>query len=170
MTLVDEVQDTVPPLSPEKREELFYRLVRGKDATEKIRTSRGDFTVKYPKHKDLVKIGKLCAFRRSGIPAASFDPAAENILFSCAYLDVCVTDTPAWFKTAKKENPGFGWEDMPDEDFVAEVFAKAYEFRRKVQKELAGSEEAGDKPGDEPEGDHQSVGGGVFEGISGESG
>jgi hypothetical protein len=40
---------------------------------------------------------------------------------------------PAWFENAKKEIKSFSWRDMPDADFIDEVYALAYSFRQTVQ-------------------------------------
>ena len=55
------------------RVDLFNSIVMGKDVTETIHTSKGDFKVKYPRARDIQQIGKLQAYRLGGISSESFD-------------------------------------------------------------------------------------------------
>lgn len=113
--------------------DLFFAIARGKDATETVRTSRGDFEVKFPRMRDIEAIGRLTALRQNGIPANCFDPYVYALMQKIATLDILVLSGPSWYENAKKESAGFSWQDMPSQAFVEEVYAKAYEFRGKVQ-------------------------------------
>jgi hypothetical protein len=117
----------------ENSDDLFFQLLYGKTIQEKIKTSRGEFIAKFPKEKDIERIGILVAQRRMGIPAASFDASTENSIYKCAVLDVMVDKGPVWFEKAKEKIKNFSWRDMPDADFVDEVYALAYSFRQTVQ-------------------------------------
>jgi hypothetical protein len=82
MKVVDHIdtQDRVEKLTEERRDDFFTKLVMGKDVTEEVETSKGIFTVKYPKSKDLLAIGRIMALRRNYKPVESFDPESEMIL------------------------------------------------------------------------------------------
>lgn len=169
MQIVDRIEKKEETLTEKQENELFYQLVRGKDITESIETKRGSFVVKFPKEKDLIKVGRLCALRRSGIAASNYDAATDQNIYITSFLDIVVLSGPAWYENAKKENDKFSWEEMPDIDFVNDVYMKAYTFRGKVQKLLGAENKAGSdaEPGDKNVPD--SVQGGLFEGISSDS-
>jgi hypothetical protein len=132
MEVTDEIKEEKKD-TLENSEDLFFQLLNGKTIQEKIKTSRGEFTAKFPKEKDIERIGILVAQRRMGIPAASFDTTTENSIYKCAVLDVMVESGPVWFENAKKKIKNFSWRDMPDADFIDEVYALAYSFRQTVQ-------------------------------------
>ena len=46
-------------LSDDQKKDLFGNIIRGKDVTEKIETSRGVFEVKFPRMRDLEIIERL---------------------------------------------------------------------------------------------------------------
>jgi hypothetical protein len=149
----------------ENTDDLFYALLNGKTVSEKIKTSRGEFVVKFPKQKDIERIGLLVANRRNGIPAQCFDTSSENEIYKCAVLDVMVESGPVWYENAKNKNQNFSWRDMPDGDFVSEVYLMAHSFRQETQakfkrpeKQIAGENERKDV--------QASVGGDVFSGAS----
>jgi hypothetical protein len=100
-----------------------------------------------------------------GIPAASFDISTENSIYKCAVLDVMVENGPAWFENAKKKIKNFSWRDMPDADFIDEVYALAYSFRQTVQGKFKrpGKEAIG---GNEREGVETSVDDGLFSEVA----
>jgi hypothetical protein len=148
MEVADEIREEEKKDPFEDLDDIFYQLLNGKTMKEKIKTSRGEFTVKFPKEKDIERIGTIVAQRHMGIPAASFDVGTENSIYKCAVLDVMVEIGPAWFENAKKKIKGFSWRDMPDADFIDEVYALAYSFRQTAQgrfktpdKEAAGRNE-----------------------------
>lgn len=136
MEEVDEIRQEDGPEVSGEPDDLFYRLLSGKTVSETVGTSRGDFTVKFPKQKDIERIGVIVAGRRMGIPAASFDAVTENEIYKSAVLDVMVESGPAWFEKARSRNRVFSWRDMPDGDFVSEVYLKAHSFRQSVQEKL----------------------------------
>lgn len=115
-----------------KQEDIFYSLLNGKTVKETIETSRRKFVVKFPKQKDLLAIDRRVAYMRGGIPAINFDEAANFALQKIAYLDVVLESGEAWFNNLKK-NKNFTWGDMPDVNFIDEVYVKAWSFRNKVQ-------------------------------------
>ena len=170
--IVDEINsEKAEALAEGKAGDLFFAMLNGKTAQETIATSRGDFTVKFPKQKDLVTIARVAAFMRSGIPASSFDAAGEYEINKIAMLDVMVDSGPAWFNKAK-ESPNFSWRDVPDASFADEVYAKALAFRQSVQGQLKGAQEAADGKTDReiPAGVPGDVGNGLFSGVASPAG
>lgn len=155
--------------SADKRHELFYAMLNGQTVTDEIKTSRGEFFVRFPKQKDIISIGRIAAFMRSGIPAANFDAIAEYEIQKVATLDVMITSGPAWFENVKNKNKNFSWRDVPDARFADEVYAKALQFRQTVQADIAGNQEiASEKPNTENAGGvSANVGDGLFQGTSG---
>jgi hypothetical protein len=154
-----------------KRNELFYAMLNGQTVTDTVKTSRGDFTVKFPKQKDIIAIGRIAAFMRGGIPAANFDAVSDYEIQKVATLDVMITEGPPWFESARKKNRNFSWRDVPDARFVDEAYAKALQFRQGVQDDIEKDQEtAAEKPVGENTGSVSAdVGDGVFQGASGSS-
>jgi len=116
-------------------DEVFLLMLNGKSVMDTIKTSRGDFKVKYPKQKGLIIIGRLAAIMRGGVSATAIDASAEYEIQKCAVLDVIVTGGPTWFEDAKK-NPNFSWMNMPDSHFADEVYAKVLAFCAVVHEKL----------------------------------
>lgn len=165
MKIVKEIEQKNDVLTEKQANDLFYQLVRGKDITETVETKRGNFEVKFPKEKDIIRIGRLCALRRSGIAASNYDAATDQNIYVTSFLDIVVLGGPAWFENAKKENKNFSWEEMPDVDFVNDVYMKAYTFRNKVQEQLGAEADSGH---DKKSGDTdipETVSDGLFEGV-----
>jgi hypothetical protein len=133
MEVTDEIKEENE--AGENTDDLFYQMLNGQTAQETISTSRGDFVIKYPKQKDIITIARTAAFMRAGIPAANFDTAGDYEIQKIATLDITVESGPAWFNKAKKK-PGFSWRDVPDANFVDEIYAKALSFRQEVQEQL----------------------------------
>ena len=128
--------NTEKGLEENKRVDMFNSIVMGKDVTETIKTSRGNFKVKFPRARDIQQIGRLQALRLNGIPIECFDRNVLALIQEIATLDVVVIEGPSWYENAKKENTNFSWLDIPSQAFIHEVYALAYEFRLKVQKLL----------------------------------
>jgi hypothetical protein len=162
MEVTDEIKEKG---DAENADDLFFQLLNGKTVHEKIPTSRGEFTVKFPKEKDIERIGTLVAQRRMGVPATSFDVNTENSIYKCVVLDVIIEEGPSWYQSAKKKNASFSWRDMPDTDFIDEVYALAYSFRQTVQAKF---KQAGKTPDGEDgrEGMEADVGDGLFSDIA----
>lgn len=155
-------------LNEGQKTDLFNSIVMGKDATEVIKTSRGEFKVKFPRARDIQQIGRLQAYRLNGIPAECFD---KNVLFlsqEIATLDVVVIEGPAWYENAKKENTNFSWLDIPSQSFIQEVYSLAYEFRLKVQKLFESDVKDRNKELDSVSDVEDDGGTGLFDGISSE--
>lgn len=168
MELVDLPKtDEKDELTEIQKENLFESIVRGKDVIEKINTSRGKFEIKFPRAKDLEAIGRLTAYRLNGISEKCFDDATYALIQQIATLDVVVRSGPAWYENAKKEN-GFSWGDIPSQKFIGEVYAKAFEFRFKVQNMLDEVQKNGDKAVAATESADVAGSAGVFSGISSE--
>lgn len=170
MELKELPKDKKEELTKQQKDDLFISLLRGKDVTEKVETTRGIFELKFPRMIDLEKIGRIMAFRQNGLPTQCFDPNVLALMNEIATLDVLVVSGPAWYENIKKENEDFTWQDIPDQNFIQEVYAKAYEFRLKVQKifnKPAGKENSGmDNTGS----NEDSNGPDLFEGLSGSAG
>lgn len=138
MELTDEIEQQ-EVFDEAKQEDIFYSLLNGKTVKETIETSRGKFVVKFPKQKDLLAIDRLVAVMRAGIPAVNFDDTATFELKKIAFLDVVIESGESWFNNLKK-NKNFTWGDMPDVDFVNEVYVKAWSFRTEVQNQFKRNE------------------------------
>jgi hypothetical protein len=170
MELTDDISNDDAAVTPakKKKNKLFFAMLNGKTMSETITTSMGEFTVRFPKQKDIISIGRIAAFMRGGLPAAAFDAVSEYEIQKCAALDVMITGGPKWFEKARKKDKNFSWRDAPDAHFTDEVYAKALQFRQGVQNRLAGNKEAvAENPDGENAGDVPSdVGDGVFSGVA----
>ena len=166
MQITDEIKkDAADGLTEGQQEDLFYQLLRGQTVKETIETSRGKFTVKFPKQKDMMLVDKRVAIMRGGVSADSYDITGNFNLQKVAFLDVVVESGEAWFNNLKASG-SFSWSDMPDQEFVNEVFDKAWTFRQTVQARLRAHEKEPDSKPVEPTGVQQTVGDGVFQGVS----
>lgn len=165
MQVVEEIKKEDEVLEEKELNELFYKLARGKDVTEEIETSRGVFVVKFPKQKDLILAGRKAAFKRNGLSANALDYNSEQIVQKTSLLDIIVVSGPAWFENIKKINKAFGWEEMPDANFIDEVFAKAYMFRNKVQEQFEQQNETRNIDTDGNENISGAVSKGLFDGV-----
>ena len=165
---VEKLEKPTKELNETQRVDMFNSIVMGKDVTEKIKTSRGDFKVKYPRARDLQQIGRLQALRLNGIPFECFDRNALALIQEIATLDVVVLEGPAWYENAKKENVNFSWADIPVQSYIQEVYAKAYEFRLKVQKLLESNDKNGNTEMDSVSDVEDNGSPGLFDGLSSE--
>jgi hypothetical protein len=156
----------VERLTEEERDDFFTKMVMGKDVTEEIKTCRGTFTVKYPKPKDVIAIGKIAAFRRNYKPTEAFDVVSENENIMTATLDVVVVSGPEWYENAKKVNKFFSFMEVPSRTFLSELYSKVYSFREQVEKCVdEGETPAGERLPAE-DGAHDDVDGGAFGGLA----
>lgn len=165
---MEKLEKPTKELNETQRVDMFNSIVMGKDVTEKIKTSRGDFKVKYPRARDLQQIGRLQALRLNGIPFECFDRNALALIQEVATLDVVVLEGPAWYENAKKENVNFSWADIPVQSYIQEVYAKAYEFRLKVQKLLESNDKNGNTEMDSVSDVEDNGSPGLFDGLSSE--
>ena len=149
-----------------QKENLFQSIVTGKDVVEKIKTSRGTFEIKFPRTKDLETIGRLKAYRLSGISEKCFDVGTLTLIHQIATLDVIVRSGAAWYENAKKENGNFSWGDVPSVKFIQEVYGKAEDFRLKVQKLLDEDPDTANKGLDPAANANDAGSTGVFAGIT----
>lgn len=133
---IEKIEKKNPELTPKENDDLFTAIISGKDLTETIRTSAGEFKIRFPRVKDLEIIGRLTAYRLGGIPVESFPKSFYDLMQQIATLDTIVVSGPAWYELAKKENPNFSWGDMPTQELIQEVYALAYNFRREVQEKI----------------------------------
>ncbi len=163
---LEETEKKDEVLEETQRVSMFNAIVMGKDVTETINTSRGDFKVKYPRSRDIQQIGRLQALRLNGIPIECFDKNIIALMQEIATLDVIVLEGPAWYENAKKENVNFSWGDIPLQSYIQEVYAAAYTFRLKVQKLLETNGKEGDKELDSVSDVKDNGSPGLFDGIS----
>lgn len=163
---IEKLEKTTKELNENQRVDMFNSIVMGKDVTETIKTSRGDFKVKYPRARDIQQIGRLQALRLNGIPFECFDRNAIALIQEIATLDVVVLEGPSWFENAKKENVNFSWADIPIQSYIQEVYAKAYEFRLKVQKLLELDNKTGNSEMDSVSDVEDNGSTGLFDGLS----
>jgi hypothetical protein len=170
MKVVDRIesQEQVERLAGDQRDDYFTKMVTGKDVTEEVETARGVFTVKYPKSKDHLAIGRIMALRRNFKPVESFDAESEMINTMVSTLDVVVVSGPKWFEDAKKFNSNFSFLEVPSRAFLAELYGKAYSFRDKVESRLNEAEGPADQRIPPEKGDDGPVDGGAFGGLSSE--
>lgn len=166
MEITEEIKQA-ETFDDEKQEDIFYALLNGKTVKETIETSRGKFVVKFPKQKDLMFIDRKIAAMRGGLPASSFDDMANFAMQKVAYLDVVIESGEDWFNNIKEKNKSFSWGDMPDTDFIDEVYVKAWSFRLKVQSNFRGNEKTTDKGTVVEENMAETVDNGLFSGVAG---
>lgn len=156
-------------LTENEREDIFIKLLMGKDATGEVETSRGVFTVKFPKEKDRIAIGRLMSINRAGLPTNSFDVETENRNLICSTLNILVVGAPKWFETARNKMKNFGFEEVPDEEFLLELYQKALSFRDSVQEGFREKGKANTTRVSTPKGVDDDVEHGVFEGAGGKA-
>jgi hypothetical protein len=168
MKVVDHIdtQERVEKLTEEQRDDLFTKLIKGQDVTEAVKTSRGEFIVKYPKAADLLTIGKIAAIRRNHKPIEGFDAESEMIKTMASTLDVIVVSGPKWFEDVRKSKEIFSFLEVPSRVFLTELYGKAYSFREEVEQRLNQTEESGDQRIPPETGDDGPVDGGAFGGLS----
>jgi hypothetical protein len=171
MKVVDHIDtERVEGLTGEQRDDLFTKLIMGKDVIETAETSRGKFEVKFPRAVDLVTIGRIAARRLDYRPVEAFD--AETIMFNmmASTLDVVVVSGPEWFEKAKKTNKNFSFLEVPSRAFISELYGKAHSFREKIEQRIDPPEVPADQRVPPEKGDDDAVDGGTFGGLSGEQG
>ena len=163
---LEKIENKNPELNETKRIDMFNSIVLGKDVTETIKTSRGDFKIKFPRARDIQQIGRLQALRLNGISIECFDKNVLALIQEIATLDVVVLEGPTWYENAKKENMNFSWLDIPSQAFIQEVYAKAYEFRLKVQKLIESDGREGNTEMDSVSNAENNDSSGLFDGIN----
>jgi hypothetical protein len=170
MKVVDRIdtQERVEKLTDEQRDNYFTKMVTGKDITEEVETEKGRFTIKYPKPKDQLAIGRLMAFRRNFKPTEGFDSETEMVNAMASTLDVVVVSGPKWFEDAKKVNLNFSFLEVPSRAFLAELYGKAYSFREKVEIRLNQTKGSADQRVPPEKGNDDPVDGGAFGSLSNE--
>jgi hypothetical protein len=162
-----EPDKNLDPLTTEEREDLFTKLVMGKDVTTDVVTSRGTFTIKYPKPKDTLAIGRLVSFRRNNYPIESFDTATESINIMVSTLDIVVVSGPPWFERAKKSSSNWDWTMVPDIKFLRELYEKVSTFRLEVESGFDKTTTRGDTSLSTTKNTHETVDSGVFGNLTG---
>ena len=165
---LETIEQKKEELTEDQRVDMFTSIVMGKDVTEMIKTSRGDFKVKYPRARDLQAIGRLQAYRLNGVPADSFDKNILAFMQQVATLDVLVLEGPTWYENAKKENVNFSWLDIPSQSFIMEVYSSLYTFRLKVQKLIESDGKEGNKGLDSVSNVEDNGSPGLFDNIKSE--
>ena len=170
MKVVDRIntQERVEKLTEEERDDLFTKLVLGKDVTEEVTTSRGMFTVKYPKAVDILTIGRITAARRNHRPVEGFDSETEMINIMASTLDVVVVSGPRWLEEARSKNQNFSFLEVPSRVFLTELYGKAYSFREEIEQRLNEAEKPADKRVPAEKSDDGPVDGGSFGSLTNE--
>lgn len=163
MEISDEIRK--PEITQEEQDDIFFTLLSGKTLKEEIETTRGKFIVKFPKQKDLLYIDRRVAAMRGGLSAESFDSNATFTMQKVAFLDVVIESGEAWFNNLKK-NKNFTWGDMPDVNFIDEVYVKAWSFRDKVQTLFTENEANTDRADSEQKDIPEAVGDGLFSDVA----
>jgi len=163
---LEKLEQKKEELNEDQRTSMFNSIVLGKDVTETIKTSRGDFKIKYPRARDIQQIGRLQALRLNGIPIDCFDKNVLALIQEIATLDVIVLEGPNWYENAKKENINFSWLDIPSQAYIQEVYAKAYDFRLKVQKLIESDDKEGNTELDAVSDVEDNGGPGLFDNVS----
>jgi hypothetical protein len=166
MRTVDPIDTSkkVERLTEEERDDYFTKMVMGKDVTDEIETSRGTFTVKYPKPKDVIAIGKIAACRRNYRPVEAFDVTSENDNIMTETLDIVVVSGPEWYEKAREANKFFSFMEVPSRKFLTEFYDKMYSFRQQVEKRLEEGETPADQRVPSEAGAYDAVDGGAFGG------
>ena len=126
-------QETEKPL---EERDILEVLLSGKTIQEVLKTSRGDFTARYPLGRERLKMDQIRALRRRGIPSDAFDEFANYNNNVWSTLDVVIVDGPEWYKKAQKKINGWSWEDEPDEEFAVELFDLVHSFRSDVAEKI----------------------------------
>ena len=121
---------------PMEERDILEVLLSGKTIQKVLKTSRGDFTALYPLGRERLKMDRIRAIRRRGIPADAFDEFANYNNNVWSTLDVVIVDGPLWYKKAKKDNPSWSWEDGPDEEFLVELFDLVRSFRSDITEKI----------------------------------
>jgi hypothetical protein len=129
-------RDIEKEITENDKENLFGSIIRGEEVTDILKTSKGDFKVKFPRARDLETIGRVLAYRLNGLSVQSIDPNTYYLMKQIATLDVLVLEGPAWYENAKKENKLTTWGDIPIQSFIQEVYNLLYSFREEVQKKI----------------------------------
>jgi hypothetical protein len=167
MQLEKRVESTEKKFTETEEEKLFEAVISGRDITEEIETSRGKFKVKFLLPKDVMAVGRLIASRHGFAPANSFDGESDSIIIITSYLDIAVAGGPEWYEKAKKANSAFSFSDVPDEDFLGDLYQRSFQFRQSVKEKLQVKRKPEDKGPAAAAAADEAVGGGVFEGLSG---
>ncbi|MCR5436125.1 MAG: hypothetical protein K6E97_03565 [Treponema sp.] len=163
---LEKIETKQKELDDAQKVNLFNSIVMGKEVTEIIKTSRGDFKVKFPRARDIQQIGRLQALRLNGISIECFDVNVLALIQEIATLDVVVLEGPPWYENAKKENMNFSWLDIPSQAYIQEVYALAYDFRLKVQKLIESDNKEGNTEMDSVSDVEDNGSPGLFDGIS----
>lgn len=163
---IEKLEKKEPTLSLKQEDDLFTAIITGKDLTEIVKSSAGDFKIRFPRVKDLETIGRLTAFRLGGIPIESFPKSFYDLMQQIATLDTIVVSGPAWYELAKKENPAFSWSDMPTQELIQEVYALAYNFRREIQEKIKFNKKRTNSKVVDSKTSSNSDESGLFEGLS----
>jgi hypothetical protein len=142
---VDDYQVVDRPIEeksgPDVRDmDILEALLSNKAIQKVFKTSRGEFTVRYPSGSDRLKIDQYRAMRRRGIPSDTFDDVANinNNIWST--LDVVVVDGPNWYTNIKAKNPTWSWEEGPDDELTLELYNLVSTFRSEIALKIHNSE------------------------------
>jgi hypothetical protein len=129
-----EIENTIKDM------DIMEILLSGKTIKKTLKTNRGDFICLYPTGRDRLRMDQIRAVRRRGISANTFDDIAELNNNVWSTLDVIIIDGPQWYRNAKKNNPGWSWEEGPDEELTLELYNQARSFRGDIAEKIKQSQ------------------------------
>jgi hypothetical protein len=164
-----EIVDRPPEAEDDKsiREtDILQSLLSGKAVQKTLKTSRGEFIAIYPLGRERLKMDRIRALRRHGIPADAFDEFANYNNNVWSTLDVVIVDGPDWYKRVKKNNPSWSWEEGPDEELTVELFELVRSFRDEVTEAIRQSDIGKDVGTGKPSTDESTMGDGAFSGLA----
>jgi hypothetical protein len=146
--------------------DILESLLSGKAIQKTLKISRGEFIARFPSGRDRIKIDRIRALRRNGIPAESFDDQANMNNNIWSTLDVVIMDGPDWYKKLKKKPGGLSWEDVLDEELTIELYNLVTSFRLDIAEKIKQSKLGKPVETIEYPQDTASLGDGAFSGLA----
>ena len=121
-----------------ENDDILLRILSGREVVDKVRTKRGNFSIKYPLPYDLRSIEVTLAKRISGMPEESFDRNQMGEFRAYAVLDHVVVDAPEWWMNLESS------EFCPDYDLITKLYRRYLQLRKKIQRKITDSTFRGD--------------------------
>jgi hypothetical protein len=130
-------------------DDILERILSGKQISETVKTKRGNFIIKFPLPYDLRRIEVSLAQRLEGMPTEAFTPEQIREFRVYAVLDYVIVEAPEWWNKLSSS------EHCPDTEFIAKLYGRYLQLRKKTQKKIGESRFVGDsrkeQSGDEDE-------------------
>ena len=99
----------------------------------------GDFVVKVPSNRDIIRISSETAKLSGGIPVDLLDGGPAMFNRAIAFLQICLIEAPAWFANSPQhpieEGMSYGL-DSHDANIPIEIFQKAETLVQEWQDKL----------------------------------